>query len=193
MKKITIITTRESTGENNEREERILKKHHRDGSEKRERREKHQDKERKRNRDEVSTEEEGEYRYNRHRNAPGFRHGGPPLHGEHERWLGGGMPRERFPGDHSNRQFNDYLRGGGAGYHRERDYIRTDKRSPEGKTDWRQYPRDARGMVPPNMPPRALFYGGNFPGSVPPMYPQEGRFPSGEWRPPDRDYYRRSQ
>lgn len=69
-------------------------------------------------------------------------------------------------------------------------YNRSLCRSPEGKTDWRQYPRDVRGMIPPGMPPRPLFYGGNYPGGAPPMYPQEGRFPSGEWRPPEREYYR---
>ncbi|XP_066248842.1 chromodomain-helicase-DNA-binding protein 1 isoform X1 [Euwallacea similis] len=172
-------------GEISEKDEKPSKKH-RSAMEKKERREKHHNKERKRNRDEVSTEEEGDYRYNRHRAAPGFRHTIPPLHPEHERWVGGSVPRDRFPAEHP-RQFNDYPRG--PSYHRERDYIRPDKRSPEGKCDWRQYPRDARGMVPPSLGPRA-FYGGSFPASIPSMYVQEGRFVSGDWRPPDRDYYR---
>ncbi|XP_050313166.1 chromodomain-helicase-DNA-binding protein 1 [Anthonomus grandis grandis] len=180
-----------------------VKKHNRDGIEKRERRDKHQDKERKRNRDEVSTEEEGDYRYNRHRGAPGFRHVdkndrdrwmGPGVHADNERWPSG--VRDRFQGDHPKRSFNDYPRGGAPGYHRDRDYNRPDKRSPE-KTDWRQYPRDNRGMPPPGMGPRPLFYGSNFPGGggsgiPPPPYMQDNlnRYPSGEWRQAERDYYR---
>lgn len=96
-------------------------------SSRRERREKHQDKDRKRNREEISTEEEGEYRYNRHRTAPTFRHTAPPVHPEHERWSASGLPRERFPGEHTKRPFNEYPRI--PGYHRgERDYNRGDKR-----------------------------------------------------------------
>lgn len=65
-------------------------------------------------------------------------------------------------------------------------------RSPEGKGDWRQYPREARSLVQMTMGPRS-FYGGNYLGVIPPMYPQDARYPT-EWRPPDtRDYYRRPQ
>ncbi|XP_019753581.1 chromodomain-helicase-DNA-binding protein 1 isoform X2 [Dendroctonus ponderosae] len=172
--------------ENNEREERPTKKH-RDGTEK-ERREKHPDKDRKRNREEISTEEEGEYRYNRHRTAPTFRHTAPPVHLEHERWSATGLPRERFPGEHPKRPFSDYPRV--PGYHRgERDYNRGDKRSPDGKIDWRGYSREPRGLLPLSMNQRQ-FYAGGFPPGIPPIYPPDGRFSTGEWRTADRDYYR---
>ncbi|CAG9759544.1 unnamed protein product [Ceutorhynchus assimilis] len=183
-------------GENNHKDEKTNKKHHKDGTEKKERREREQqDKERKRNRDEVSTEEEGEYRYQKHRNAQGFRQTVPPSHLEPDRsWSGPSAPRERFSVDHPKRTFTDYSRGSvGPGYHRERDYIRPDKRSPDSKTDWRQYSRDSRAMVSPVMAPRPLFYAGNYPGGVHPMYSQEGRFSTGDWRPPDREYYRGSR
>ncbi|XP_030756213.1 chromodomain-helicase-DNA-binding protein 1 [Sitophilus oryzae] len=173
-----------------EPEEKETKKHHRDGTEKKDRRDKHLEKERKRLREELNNEED-DHRYNRHRknNAPAFRHGAP--HGDHDRWSNSGpaIPRDRFTGDHK-RMYNDYSRNVPP-FHRERDYPpRPDKRSPEGKGDWR-YGRDR--MMPPNTHPRPLYYGGNFPGA-PPMYPQEGRFLPGDWRPPDRgDYYRSRQ
>ncbi|XP_060536902.1 chromodomain-helicase-DNA-binding protein 1 [Cylas formicarius] len=194
-------TSKEHYKIRNDKEEHLKRKHEGDGDddkeskkllslEKKERRDKY-DKERKRMRDDVSTEEEGEYRYSRHRKAPkpqaGFRHG-PHMHAEHDRWMAG-PPRERFASDH--KRLYDYPRG--PSYHRERDYPRPDKRSPEGKTEWRQYPR-GREMMHPQMAPRALFYGGNYPGGIPPMYaPDNSRFSPGEWRPPDRDYYRGRQ
>lgn len=93
----------------------------------RERREKHHNKERKRNREEVTPEDETDYRYNRHRGAPAFRHSIPPPHPEHERWPSGVNSRDRYPGpEHPSRQFSDYQRT--PGYHRERDFIRPDKR-----------------------------------------------------------------
>lgn len=94
----------------------------------RERREKHHNKDRKRSREEVAAEDETDYRYNRHRGAPAFRHGIPPPHPEHERWPSGVNNRDRYPGpEHPNRQFsNEYPRT--PGYHREREYIRPDKR-----------------------------------------------------------------
>ncbi|KAF7287502.1 hypothetical protein GWI33_001462 [Rhynchophorus ferrugineus] len=178
----------------NESEEKEQKKHHRDGSEKKERREKHQDKERKRIRDDLSAEEEGEYRYNRHRkqSAPPFRHGNTSTHGESERWSAGspGMPRERFSGDH--KRGYDFPRGAPT-YHREREYPRADKRSPDSKADWRQYGRDGRPMMPASMPPRSMYYAANFPGAPPAHLYQDNRFPTGDWRPPEREYYRHRQ
>ncbi|KAJ8953271.1 hypothetical protein NQ318_015853 [Aromia moschata] len=107
-----------------ESEKEEVKKHH---SEKKERRDKYQekDKDRKRPRDEASTEEDNEYRFNRHRKPGGsqklFRHEQPP-HIDHDRW-NNTQPRDRFPGEHK-RPF-DYQRL--PGYHRERDYPRPDK------------------------------------------------------------------
>ncbi|KAJ8923662.1 hypothetical protein NQ315_010242 [Exocentrus adspersus] len=164
-------------------EKEETKKHH---SEKKEKKAKYseKEKERKRPREEVvPPEEETEFLFNRHR-KPGssqkvFRHEQPP-HVDHERWINN-PPRERFPVDHSKRPF-DYQRP--PGYHREREYLRQDKRSPEGKGLWRQeYQR--RDILPGRPHP---FYPPTFP-----MYPPEqyrDRFPPGDWRPPDRDYNR---
>ncbi|KAL1493434.1 hypothetical protein ABEB36_011490 [Hypothenemus hampei] len=168
-----------------DREEKSSKKR-RDSSEKRERREKRQDKEKKRAREEASPEE-GEYRYRNHRSVQGFRHGGPSLHVDHERWSSANLPRDRFSGEHPSKRQFDYARGV-PGHHRDRDYVRSDKRSPDGKTDWRQYPRDVRGMLPSSMAPRP-FYAGSFPPGIPQYLPDPGRYAS-DWRPPDRDYYR---
>ncbi|KAG5873587.1 hypothetical protein JTB14_032888 [Gonioctena quinquepunctata] len=174
----------ESDGEKEE-----TKKHH---SEKREKREKYseKDKERKRQR-EATSEDDGDYRFDRHRKAGGsqkpsspkkpFRH--EQQTPEHERWSGG--QQRGFPGEHK-RQF-DYQRGG---FHRERDYPRPEKRSPE-KGDWRQYQRGGREMssVPGSRP---MYYNSNYaPGGQ--MYPPEqqfgrDRFGTGDWRPPERDY-----
>lgn len=85
------------------------------------------EKERKRTRDEATTEEESDFRFNRHR-KPGssqkvFRHDQHP-HVDHERWAGN-QQRERFPVDHK-RPF-DFQRP--PNYDRERDYQRPpDKR-----------------------------------------------------------------
>ncbi|KAJ8926869.1 hypothetical protein NQ314_020720 [Rhamnusium bicolor] len=106
-------------------EKEDFKKHH---SEKKERRDKHpeKEKERKRPRDEISEEDNNEYRFNRHRKPGGsqkvFRHD-QPSHVDHDRWSNN-QPRDRFPGDHK-RPF-DYQRV--PGYHREREYPRPDKR-----------------------------------------------------------------
>lgn len=95
----------------------------------RERREKHHNKDRKRIREEAPAEDETDYRYNRHRAAPPFRHAIPPPHPELERWPSGVNNRDRYPGpEHPSRQFSDYPRTPGYHNHREREYIRPDKR-----------------------------------------------------------------
>ncbi|XP_057666900.1 chromodomain-helicase-DNA-binding protein 1 isoform X1 [Diorhabda carinulata] len=137
------------------------------------------DKERKRVREETS-EDDGEYRFNRHRKP--YRH-------EHayadERW---NQQRERFPVDH-NRQ--DYHR---PQFHRDREYPRPEKRSPDKNSEWRQFPR-GREMMPlmAGQPPMNMGYypgysqGQMYPGDQP--FPRD-RFPLGDWRPPDRNYNR---
>lgn len=67
-------------------------------------------------------------------------------------------------------------------------------RLPGNKEDWRQYPRGGRDVVAP-LGARALYYG---PGFAPPgalytsneqPFPRD-RFPTGDWRPAERDYRR---
>lgn len=67
-------------------------------------------------------------------------------------------------------------------------------RSPEGKADWRQYPR-GRDIMPPMSSSRPMYYSNFPPGAPPPpqmLFPDQysrERFPSSEWRP-ERDYRR---
>lgn len=86
-------------------------------------------------REDVPEEEHERLRYSTNRpNRPsgnqrtsGFRHEQTDvrgLHGEHERWSGSGVPRDRFPTEHKRDRF-DYQRP--PGYHRG-DHLRPDKR-----------------------------------------------------------------
>lgn len=70
-------------------------------------------------------------------------------------------------------------------------------RSPEGKSDWRQYPRAARDAMPAISQRPPLYYPPNF-VPAPPMYvpPEQQPFPRdrfspGDWRTLDREYNRR--
>jgi chromodomain-helicase-DNA-binding protein 1 len=181
--------------EGDEKEERESKKHH---SEKKEKREKGEKEKKKKNREEP--EEEGEWsRYGRSSRKPssgiqkgGFRHEERLPHIDHERW-NVGQSRDRFPGEHKRDRF-DYQRQGG--YHRERvDFRSADKRSPEGKVDWRQYPRNARDPMAAMSQRPPVFYGPNFSSQIPVYIPEQqfarDRFSPGDWRQLDRDYNRR--
>ncbi|XP_050519198.1 chromodomain-helicase-DNA-binding protein 1 [Diabrotica virgifera virgifera] len=186
VKKIKIPRTEKKDAKEHKRKhdsdsEESPKKHR---SEKKERRAK----EKKRSRDETS-EDDQEYRFNRHRKPGNYRH---DQHAPQDRWSGG--QQERFSGDHKRQQ--DYHRG--AGFHRDRDYQRYDKGSPEKNNDWRQYPR-GREIMPPMPGGQPMGMGG---GYYPPNYnqgqgyapeqpfPPRDRFPLGDWRPPDRGGYR---
>lgn len=68
-------------------------------------------------------------------------------------------------------------------------------RSPEGKNDWRQYPRN-RDLMPPMSSSRQMYFNTFPPSGHPPpqmMFPEQysarERFPTNEWRP-ERDYRR---